>query len=174
MTIAGFEAELTEEFFRAVAANAKLTVHLATRYGSNTHHLIEACFKAFARALREAIAVDPDAGRRAEHEGDAELTRIAVLDYGMGNLRSVEKALERVGAEAVVTHDPETVRGADGLILPGVGAFAKAMERIDELGLAALIDERLEAGDAGARDLSRLPAAVRVVDGARRRRAAWG
>jgi imidazoleglycerol-phosphate dehydratase len=60
VTIAGFEAELTEEFFRAVAANAKLTVHLATRYGSNTHHLIEACFKAFARALREAIAVDPD------------------------------------------------------------------------------------------------------------------
>ena len=74
------------------------------------------------------------------------MTRIAVLDYGMGNLRSVEKALERVGAEAVVTHDAETVRGADGLILPGVGAFAKAMERIDELGLAALIDERLEAG----------------------------
>ena len=60
VTIAGFEAELTEEFFRAVAANAKLTVHLGTRYGSNTHHLIEACFKAFARALREAIAVDPD------------------------------------------------------------------------------------------------------------------
>jgi imidazoleglycerol-phosphate dehydratase len=59
VTIAGFEAELTEEFFRAVAANAKLTVHLATRHGSNTHHLIEACFKAFARALREAIALDP-------------------------------------------------------------------------------------------------------------------
>jgi imidazoleglycerol-phosphate dehydratase len=59
VTIAGFEAELAEEFFRAVAANAKLTVHLATRHGSNTHHLIEACFKAFARALREAIALDP-------------------------------------------------------------------------------------------------------------------
>ena len=60
VTIAGFEAELTEEFFRAVATNAKLTVHLGTRYGSNTHHLIEACFKAFARALREAVAIDPD------------------------------------------------------------------------------------------------------------------
>jgi imidazoleglycerol-phosphate dehydratase len=59
VTIAGFEAELTEEFFRAVATNAKLTLHLATRYGSNTHHLIEACFKAFARALREAVAIDP-------------------------------------------------------------------------------------------------------------------
>ncbi len=74
------------------------------------------------------------------------MTRICVLDYGMGNLRSVEKALERVGAEAVVTSDPDAVRGADGLILPGVGAFAKAMERVGELGLARLIDERLEAG----------------------------
>ena len=48
-----------EEFFRAVATNAKLTVHIGTRYGTNAHHLIEACFKAFARALREAVAIDP-------------------------------------------------------------------------------------------------------------------
>ena len=60
VSIAGFDAELTEEFFRAVASNAKLTLHLGTRYGSNAHHLIEACFKAFARALREAVAIDPD------------------------------------------------------------------------------------------------------------------
>jgi imidazoleglycerol-phosphate dehydratase len=60
-TIAGFEAELVEEFFRAVATNAKLTVHLETPHGSNAHHLIEACFKAFARALREAVALDPGA-----------------------------------------------------------------------------------------------------------------
>src|SRR5947208_9998939 len=59
-SIAGFETELTEEFFRAVATNAKLTVHLGTRYGSNAHHMVEACFKAFARALREAIEIDPD------------------------------------------------------------------------------------------------------------------
>jgi imidazoleglycerol-phosphate dehydratase len=59
-SIAGFDVELTEEFFRAVATNARFTVHLGTRYGSNVHHLIEACFKAFARALREAVAIDPD------------------------------------------------------------------------------------------------------------------
>jgi imidazoleglycerol-phosphate dehydratase len=59
VSIAGFDAELTEEFFRAVATNAKLTLHLGTRYGSNAHHMIEACFKAFARALRQAVAVDP-------------------------------------------------------------------------------------------------------------------
>jgi imidazoleglycerol-phosphate dehydratase len=60
VTIAGYEAELTEEFFRAVATNAKLTLHLANPYGSNAHHMIEACFKAFARALREAVSIDPD------------------------------------------------------------------------------------------------------------------
>jgi imidazoleglycerol-phosphate dehydratase len=60
VTIAGYDAELTEEFFRAVATNAKLTLHLGTRYGSNAHHMIEACFKAFARTLREAVAIDPD------------------------------------------------------------------------------------------------------------------
>ena len=60
VTIAGFEAELTEEFFRAVATNAKLTLHIWVRSGSNAHHMIEAAFKAFARALREAVSIDPD------------------------------------------------------------------------------------------------------------------
>jgi imidazoleglycerol-phosphate dehydratase len=59
VAIAGFDTELTEEFFRAVASNAKLTLHLAAPYGSNAHHLVEACFKAFARALRDAVAIDP-------------------------------------------------------------------------------------------------------------------
>jgi len=59
VSIAGFDSELAEEFFRAVATNARLTAHVATRYGTNAHHLIEAMFKAFARALRVAVAVDP-------------------------------------------------------------------------------------------------------------------
>jgi imidazoleglycerol-phosphate dehydratase len=54
----GFEHELTEEFFRALANTAKLTLHLRVEAGSNAHHMIEAAFKAFARALREAIAID--------------------------------------------------------------------------------------------------------------------
>jgi glutamine amidotransferase len=72
--------------------------------------------------------------------------RIAILDYGMGNLRSVEKALQRVGAEAEITGDPDRARSADGLILPGVGAFPKAMRRVRELGLDTLVAERLDAG----------------------------
>jgi len=59
VSIAGFDAELAEEFFRAVANNAKLTLHLRVLYGANAHHMIEAAFKAFARALREAVSLDP-------------------------------------------------------------------------------------------------------------------
>ena len=55
----GFEHELTEEFFRALANAAKLTLHVRIEAGSNAHHMIEAAFKAFARALREAVANDP-------------------------------------------------------------------------------------------------------------------
>jgi imidazoleglycerol-phosphate dehydratase len=55
----GFEHELTEEFFRAFANSAKLTLHLRVEAGSNAHHMIEAAFKAFARALRQAVAIDP-------------------------------------------------------------------------------------------------------------------
>jgi imidazoleglycerol-phosphate dehydratase len=60
VTIAGFNTELAEEFFRAVSNNAKLTLHIWVRSGSNAHHMIEAAFKAFARALREAVSIDPD------------------------------------------------------------------------------------------------------------------
>jgi imidazoleglycerol-phosphate dehydratase len=56
----GFEHELTEEFFRALANAAKLTLHLRVEAGTNAHHMIEAAFKAFARALRDAVAIDPD------------------------------------------------------------------------------------------------------------------
>jgi glutamine amidotransferase len=72
--------------------------------------------------------------------------RLLILDYGMGNLRSVEKALEHVGARAAIGADPDQVAGADGLILPGVGAFPRAMERIRATGLDHLIAERAAAG----------------------------
>jgi glutamine amidotransferase len=72
--------------------------------------------------------------------------RICILDYGMGNLRSVEKALEHVGAKATIASDAETAHAADGLILPGVGAFPKAMQGVRELGLNELIAERRDEG----------------------------
>ena len=72
--------------------------------------------------------------------------QIAVVDYGMGNRRSVEKALEHIGARASVTAEEERLRHADGLVLPGVGAFPRAMRNLGELGLDELLRERLAAG----------------------------
>jgi imidazoleglycerol-phosphate dehydratase len=60
VSIAGFDSELAEEFFRAVSNNSRMTLHIWIRSGSNAHHMIEASFKAFARALREAVSIDPD------------------------------------------------------------------------------------------------------------------
>jgi glutamine amidotransferase len=71
---------------------------------------------------------------------------VAILDYGMGNLRSVQKALERVGAEAEVTDDRKRADRAHGVILPGVGAFPKAMNGIRELGFDELVTERVATG----------------------------
>lgn len=71
---------------------------------------------------------------------------IAILDYGMGNLRSVEKAFEHIGAEVVVTSDPEVVRQAAGVVLPGVGAFGDAMVNLADLGLIPVIREVVAAG----------------------------
>jgi glutamine amidotransferase len=69
------------------------------------------------------------------------VTRVVVIDYGMGNRRSVEKALEHVGVRTAISSDHGELRAADGLILPGVGAFPQAMRNLDALGLPELIRE---------------------------------
>ncbi len=60
---------------------------------------------------------------------------IAIIDYGMGNLRSVQRGLERAGASVVVTDDPQTIESASKVVLPGVGAFGDAMHGLQERGL---------------------------------------
>jgi imidazole glycerol-phosphate synthase subunit HisH len=71
---------------------------------------------------------------------------IAIVDYGMGNRRSVEKALAHVGVKASVSRDRDELRAADGLVVPGVGAFPRAMRNLRELGLDDLIRDRVDAG----------------------------
>jgi imidazole glycerol-phosphate synthase subunit HisH len=66
---------------------------------------------------------------------------IAVVDYGVGNLRSVERALAHVGGDPVITADPAELRRADGVVLPGVGAFEPAVQRLNQSGLGVLITE---------------------------------
>ncbi len=71
---------------------------------------------------------------------------IVIIDYGMGNLRSVQKALEHVGHDAEVTSDPDRVRGASKVILPGVGAFADAAAELRRTGLGAAFREAVQSG----------------------------
>ena len=70
---------------------------------------------------------------------------IAIIDYGMGNLRSVQKALARVGADAHSISEPRGAAAADGLVLPGVGAFAQAMEHLSQAGFDGLVREWVQA-----------------------------
>jgi glutamine amidotransferase len=79
---------------------------------------------------------------RAERVRDV----IGIVDYGMGNRRSVEKAFERVGGEPRLTGDPGVLAAADGLVVPGVGAFPEAMRRLRETGLDELVRDRAAAG----------------------------
>ncbi len=71
---------------------------------------------------------------------------MAVVDYGMGNRRSVEKALEHIGARASVSSDPARLRAAAGLVVPGVGSFPRGMESLRERGLDELLRERVASG----------------------------
>jgi glutamine amidotransferase len=110
---------------------------------------------------------------------------IAVVDYGMGNRRSVEKALQHVGVTAVITGDHEVLRSANGVVLPGVGAFPQATKNLSAAGLDTLLCELAAAGMpllgiclgmqllfersselGGAEGLGLIPGTVRPLDAA--------
>lgn len=73
-------------------------------------------------------------------------TRVTVLDYGSGNIRSAVRALEHVGAEVTLSKDAKDIREADGLVVPGVGAFASVMQALKEVGAGPLIGRRIAGG----------------------------
>lgn len=89
--------------------------------------------------MREARAIATDAREQPA-------PTVAVIDYGLGNRRSVEKALVHVGARARITADPGELEAADGLVLCGVGAFRRGMEELEARDLSGLIRERVAAG----------------------------
>ena len=74
------------------------------------------------------------------------MSPIAVLDYGLGNLRSISRAVERAGGQALVTTDPDTAASADALLLPGVGSFGTCMRNLRAGGFEPVIREAVEAG----------------------------
>jgi glutamine amidotransferase len=90
-----------------------------------------------------SLASDPaQTGRKLLEEP----VSVAIVDYGMGNRRSVEKAFEHIGANVEITGDHERLRQADGLVLPGVGAFPRGMSNLREAGLDRVLLERLQDG----------------------------
>jgi len=118
---------------------------------------------------------------------------IAVLDYGIGNLRSAQKALQRVGADAVLVTEPDQAEGAEGVVLPGVGAFGRCMEALVGSGLHKVALGAVESGapflaicigmqllyegseeDPGVGGLCVLPGAVRrLPEGVKRPQMQW-
>jgi glutamine amidotransferase len=74
------------------------------------------------------------------------LLLISIIDYGVGNLRSVEKAFHFIGGDASVTSDRDTILNSDAVVLPGVGAFANAMESLDKAGMVDIVKEAVESG----------------------------
>ena len=69
--------------------------------------------------------------------------KIVIINYGMGNLRSVQKAFEKIGFDAVISNEHDTIKNADKIVLPGVGAFADAMKNLNDLGLVELLNEEI-------------------------------
>lgn len=86
-------------------------------------------------------------------------TTVAILDYGSGNLRSAHRALARVGADATITNDPREVLAADGLLVPGVGAFAACMQGLKAINGPRLIGERL----AGSRPVMGICVGMQIL-----------
>ena len=131
---------LAEEFFRAVASAARLTLHVDLEAGTNAHHMIEACFKAFARALREAVAIDPARPACRRPRGRSRDRDRRLRDGQPPQRREGARARRR----ARRAHRPTTTRSAaaDGIVLPGVGAFPEAMRRLRALGLDEVLRER--------------------------------
>ena len=147
------DTELFKEWFQAFAQSAGVTLHVENLYGENNHHIAESCFKGLARALRQAVEIDPRrAGQGAVDQGSAgrqPVMMVAIVDYGSGNLRSAAKAFERAAAEArrsakvEVTSAPERVAAADRVVFPGVGAFADCRRGLAAVpGLEAALQKR--------------------------------
>ena len=124
--------EMFRHFFKSLAESARCNLYVEAE-GENEHHKIEAIFKAFARALRTALARDTF---HAEQQRNAMIT---IIDYDTGNLRSVANALGRLGAEYRITADPAAIRAAERVLLPGVGEASSAMAKLRERGLPDVI-----------------------------------
>ena len=125
--IGNFDHELAEEFFRALAANARLTLHLTVEAGTNAHHMIEAAFKALRPGAARRRRDRPDRARRAEHQGNADVSapaeRSPSSTTGWATAARCRRRSSTSARGRRSPRDHEQLGAADGLVVPGVGAF---------------------------------------------------
>ena len=166
-----YAGSLTRHVFETIAFHAQIALHVRVLSGRDPHHLVEAQFKAFARAFRDAVAHRParDRGARRPRAPVDSLKNVVVLDYGSGNVRSAVRALERAGASVDLTADRATAEAADGLVVPGVGAFAACMAGLRAVRGPARDRSPARRRPTGARHLRRHAGALRARRRARRR-----
>ncbi len=143
--IGSLTTELIHEFLWKFALEARVTLHVIVHYGKKIPITwSKRCSKRWAaRSMRRQpwTRVCKECLRRREC-----CKMIAIIDYGMGNLHSVSKAVERRGYSSVITSDEQTILSADGVILPGVGAFGDAMRNLAENGLRGTVQKIADSG----------------------------
>ncbi len=129
--VGSFDGEVIKEFFRGFANEARITLHVNLRVRREPAPQD----RGDIQGLGKGAAGGGDEGREGEGGPlDERLpVMIAIVDYGMGNLRSVTNAFRRLGAPITITSDATAIREAAGLVLPGVGAFGKCVENLKRL-----------------------------------------
>ncbi len=139
--VGDFDVECASEFWLGFARNVPATLHFCTIWGKIPTTFSKPASKGAGHALAAAVAID------VAHRDEIPSTKrtagmIAIIDSGVGNLFSLRSSLTHLGLEAVVTADAQTIRKADRLILPGVGAFGDAMDKLSATGLVPVIREQ--------------------------------
>ena len=140
-----YSTVINRHVFEALAMNARIALRVQVLYGRDQHHITEAEFKAVARTAGGHRIRRPGDGHPVD-EGSPVSTNVAILDYGSGNLRSAQRALERTGADVTVTSDMQEALNADGLVVPGVGAYEACMTGLREVRGERIIGRRLAGG----------------------------
>lgn len=138
--IGTFETEMTREFFLAFAMHGMMNLHMACLYGETA----TIWWNPFQRTGTRTEGSGYRGKRRSVIDQRGALMKTAVIDYDAGNLANVVRAAARAGLDVVVTRNPEEIKNASALILPGVGAMKDAMEHLDGYGLSDLIREEVK------------------------------
>ena len=162
-----FDPHMAEQFFQSFATAA--AHHAARAHARRSQHPSHPRGRVQGRGALPARRGADRGRRRAVDQGHA---LIAVLDYGIGNLRSAEKALQRVGADARLVSSVDDAAGAAGVVLPGVGNFGRCIEALRAVGLDRVALDAVDGGHAVPRHLRRHADAVRGVRGVAGRRRA--